>query len=277
MNFGYLIFAKQNESCDYLSLAYLLALSIKLTQPEGYEKIALVTDIKDDIKKLKSPWVFNEVIYKELPEFWDSRSYMYDHSPWEYTVCLDADMIFNKNISHIIDYYSDIYEIGVVKDVMDYRNNAITSNFCRKAFIENNIPSLYSMFTFFKKSKKTKEYFDLVKDITEFPNEFKNLYFARYKPSILGTDEILGVASKILDYPVQLQDDLISILHMKGEIQNWNVPSNKVTNRVGFYVDRNCNVKVGAFKQSDIVHYVEKDLITEEIISLYEQKLWDTV
>lgn len=277
MNFGYLIFVKKNENYDYLSLAYLLAISIKLTQPKGYEKIALVTDDTKGIHKLKSPWIFNDVIHADLPEFWDCRSFMYDYSPFETTVCLDADMIFNRDISHIIDYYRENYSVGLVKNVVDYRQNLITNNFCRKAFTENNIPSVYSLFSFFQKNNKAEQFFNLVKDITQFPKEFKNLYFKKYKPDVLGTDEIFGITSKILDYPIQLEDNLLSVLHMKGEIQNWNVPSNKVTNKVGFYVDRDLNVKIGVFKQTDIIHYVEKDIITEEIISLYEQKLWNTV
>ena len=51
MNFGYLIFVAAHPDIDYLKLAYALALSIKNTQKQGYDKVALV--IND--KSAKSP------------------------------------------------------------------------------------------------------------------------------------------------------------------------------------------------------------------------------
>ena len=48
MNFGYLLVVSDNNTVDYLQLAYGLALSIKNTQKPGYDKVALVIN---DVKK----------------------------------------------------------------------------------------------------------------------------------------------------------------------------------------------------------------------------------
>ena len=50
MNFGYLLIVAEHESVDYLQLAYGLALSIKNTQREGYDRVAIVID--DKTKKM---------------------------------------------------------------------------------------------------------------------------------------------------------------------------------------------------------------------------------
>jgi hypothetical protein len=62
MKFGYLLVVAEHETVDYLQLAYALALSIKNTQKQGFDQVALVIDNKDKLKAIKSPWVFDHVI-----------------------------------------------------------------------------------------------------------------------------------------------------------------------------------------------------------------------
>jgi hypothetical protein len=55
MKFGYLLVVAEHDTVDYLKLAYALALSIKNTQKEGYDQIALVINDKQKLSNLKSP------------------------------------------------------------------------------------------------------------------------------------------------------------------------------------------------------------------------------
>ena len=98
MNFGYLIFVAAHPDIDYLKLAYALALSIKNTQKPGYDKVALVIDKLELVDNLKSPWVFDHVIAWDKETHWDGRSWMDQLSPFENTVCLDADMLFYSSV-----------------------------------------------------------------------------------------------------------------------------------------------------------------------------------
>jgi hypothetical protein len=43
---------------------------------------------------------------------------------------------------------------------------------------------------------------------------------------------------------------------------------------VGFYLKSDGGLKIGNYQQSDIVHYVEKDIITDELISMLEEIVW---
>ena len=273
MSFGYLIIVNSQLDDRYIDMAYSLALSIKLTQPEGYEKVALIIDDASKVN-VKSPWVFNEIVEASMNEFWDCRSQMYDLSPWDETICLDADMLFTKDISRTVDFLIEHFEIFLPSKVFDYRDREITNTSLRKASVLNDIPLLYSMFTFFKKAKNNEDFFQLVNDITDYKVEFSNLYFSKYKPKVLGTDEIFGLATKILGTRVTFDTDLVKILHMKGELQGWFSPSLKATNKVGFYLDENGKIMVGSYQQHNIVHYVEKDLMTEEYISILEDNVW---
>ena len=50
MTFGYLIIVNDTDTSNYARLAYTLALSIKNTQKEGFDKVALVINDKTKIE-----------------------------------------------------------------------------------------------------------------------------------------------------------------------------------------------------------------------------------
>lgn len=277
MNFGYLIIVAEHESIDYLKLAYGLALSIKNTQKQGYDKVALVIDSKDKLEKLKSPWVFDYVVEWNEETFWDGRSWMDKLTPFENTVCLDADMLFTRDVSHWIDYFVENTELYVANKVYTYRGNLANNRSYRKCFDKNNLPNFYSMWTFFKKeSNIVNNFFTLSRHIIKNPIEFSNVFLSDYKPKILGTDEAFALSAKILDitddisYPL----DFPKIVHMKPMMQDWPWPADKWSDHVGFYINKKGQLKIGNYQQHDIVHYVEKDKMTDETINILEEIAW---
>jgi hypothetical protein len=278
MKFGYLIFVSSNDTVDYLKLAYAAALSIKNTQKQGYDKVALVIDNPSQLEKLKSAWVFDHVIKWNKETFWNGRSWMDELSPWDNTVCIDADMLFLRDYSHWIDYFIDHSELYVTNRAFTYRGEVITGNYYRKTFIKNQLPNLYSMFTFFKKdSELANEFFTLGREIIKNPDQFSNVFLNNHKPKIVGTDEAFALSAKILDIQETISYDLEfpKIVHMKPMVQNWPWSADRVTEHAGFYFNPAGKLKIGNYQQHDIVHYVEKDLITNEIISLLEEIAWN--
>jgi hypothetical protein len=277
MTFGYLIVVAKNNEVDYTKLAYSLALSIKNTQKPGFNNVALVTDDVAALAELKSAWVFDQVIEWNKEQGWDGRSWMDQLSPWDNTICLDADMLFTRDVSHWAEYFIDNAELYVANNAYTYRDELVTDDFYRIAFTKNNLPNLYSFYTFFKKdSVMAQEFFTLGRHIIKNPTEFKNVFCPDFKPKVVGTDEAFALAAKILDitdtiaYPLTFP----KVVHMKPMIQNWPWPADCWTNHVGFYFNVDNELKIGNFKQTSIVHYVEKQLITDEIINLQEEKLW---
>jgi hypothetical protein len=278
MNFGYLIIVSTHADIDYLKCAYAAALSIKNTQKPGYDQVALVIDNPIIVKNLKSPWVFDYVIEWNKEKHWDGRSWMDTLSPFTNTVCIDADMIFLRDYSHWIDYFIEHKDLYISNNAFTYRGEKISNDFYRKAFTKNNIPNLYSMFTFFKKNTEiATEFFTLGRYILKNPTEFKNLYMLDHKPKVIGTDEAFGLAAKLLDITDEIAHDLDfpKLVHLKPMVQNWPWSAEKVTEHAGFYLNKNGKLKIGNYQQTDIVHYVEKDLITDEVISLLEEIAWN--
>lgn len=277
MNFGYLIFVAEHETIPYDRLAYALALSIKATQKPGYDKVALVIDKPEVIENFNSPWVFDEIIEWKQESGWDGRSWMDKLSPWEHTVCLDSDMLFFRDYSHWIDYFIENSELYIANKAYTYRGQEITNDFYRKAFTHNELPNLYSFYTFFKKdSELVDNFFNLARFIIKNPNEFSNSFMTYYKPNTVGTDESFALSAKILE----VEDDIAytldfpKVVHLKGQIQNFPWPAELASDHVGFYLDSTANLKIGNYQQDNIVHYVEKDKITLETIHILEERIW---
>jgi hypothetical protein len=277
MSFGYLLIISEHDTVDYLNLAYALAISIKNTQKPGYDQVALVTDNKEKVNQLKSSWVFDHIIEWNQETFWDGRSWMNQLSPFDSTVCLDVDMLFMRDYSHWIDYFLENCDLYVANKSYTYRGELVYDPYYRKAFIKNNLPNLYSFYTFFKKdSAMAKDFFELGRQIIKNPIEFTNTFLSEHKPKILGTDEAFALAAKILDIQDQIAYPLEfpRVVHMKPMIQNWPWPADAWSDHIGFYINKRGELKLGNYQQLDIVHYVEKDKINAEVINILEEIAW---
>jgi hypothetical protein len=277
MNFGYLIVVAKHDEIDYTQLAYALALTIKNTQKPGYDQVAVVTDDSKQISKLNSSWVFDHVIEWNQETFWDGRSWMDQLTPFEYTVCLDADMLFMSDYSHWIDYFIKNSELYIANKSYTYRGEAVEDEYYRRAFIRNKLPNFYSFYTFFKKDSETAmEFFKLGRYIIKNPAEFSNVFLADYKPKVVGTDEAFALSAKILgiEDDISYELEFPRVVHMKPMIQNWPWPAKAWSDHVGFYLNKQGRLKIGNYQQYDIVHYVEKDKITTEVINILEEIAW---
>jgi hypothetical protein len=273
MKFGYLLITSKNESVDYNKLAYALALSIKNTQKEGYDQVCLVTDDVQSAKNFTSSWVFDQILEHQEHTGWSGRSYMEQLSPFDYTVCLDVDMLFLNDCSHWVEYFIENTDLFITDRAFTYRGEPVTSDYYRKTFTANNLPNLYSYYTFFKRdSDQVKEFFNLQREIYNNPTEFSNGFLNEFKPKVIGTDEAFALSAKLLELEFP-KLEFPNVVHMKGQVQNWPWPADEWTNHVGFYFNKT-GLKIGNFQQKDLIHYVNKDIILDEIINILEETAW---
>ena len=105
---------------------------------------------------------------------------------------------------------------------------------------------------------------------------FANLYL-KHRPKIVGTDEAFALAAKILDVQDQIsyELDFPKVVHLKPMVQNWPWSADRVTDHIGFYFNEDAQLKIGNYKQDSIIHYVEKDLMTDEYINILEELVWN--
>jgi hypothetical protein len=148
MTKGYIIVAQGS----FVNMAELLARSIKATQ-STVNNVSLITDSSGSE-------IFDHVIpIDNQNDYMLNRTKIYDLSPYDETVMLDADMLFFDDVSHWWDHL-DRFPLLITNRVKTYRDSWATTPY-RNTFIKNNLTNCYSAFTYFKKDPLAKEFFDL--------------------------------------------------------------------------------------------------------------------
>lgn len=256
MKQGYLVLAQGG----YAKMAEKLAESIKQTQSNGLG-LSIITDETVD------PTLFDHVIpmpSQDLAEGQDwkihNRVFFYDLTPYEETVILDADMLFLSDVSHWWKLFES-YDLLLTNKVKTYRNTWVVNSPYRKTFRANQLPDVYSAFTYFKKSEVAHEFFKVVKQIIVDWDRWTIQFapIARQKfPSI---DLSMSIALKVLDleHTATTVLDFPTFTHMKTKCQGWKNAPVDWTKLVGVYRHKNGNIEIGSYQQTGILHYVNKD------------------
>lgn len=286
--FGYFTIAQGEQ---YQKMSYALALSLLLTQPDGRNKLAIgvTKDEKPFINsKIKSvigidniieiPWKDHAINSQwKLENEWKSI-YM---SPFDHTVKLDADMLFLSDKSYWFDYMQDSHLVFAT-NTKTYRGEAITSDYYRKVFTDNNLPNVYSAYFYFDKSDEAFEFFKLSEVIF---NNWEKFFFEylkpEFRPKFVSTDVVFGLAAKILNTDELNKNSSISnefptFVHMKSRLQHWpddHLMNEDWTKMIQIYFNNECQLKIGNHLQTLPFHYFVKDFLTDEIIMQMEKKL----
>jgi hypothetical protein len=274
MSRGYVLLANNTDSCDYIRMAYALALSIKKTQ-SAVNAVSLITNTSVDDKYrsvfdkiIPVPWSQDDTTRFKVNDRWK----IYHATPYEETVVLDCDMLVFDDLSRYWEVFSK-YDIYYTNKVKDYRGNYVTSDFYRKAFTANNLPNLYSALHYFKKRDTAKEFYNWVELITNNWELFYGKFVSEHYPGEPSMDVTAALAAKILGIENMVTgsaNDSVTFTHMKPMIQDWRNPTENWLDGVGVYFNKTCQMKIGNFQQQGIFHYVEKDFLTDRIIQKLE-------
>ena len=268
----------QNSEHDYVRQAYLCALSIRASNPGS--KICLITNETLDEKTAS---VFDDVV--EIPwedaasdSNWkvENRWKIYHACPYEETIVLDTDMLVLDDIS-VWWKFLQSKELYFTTQVLTYRGTPVTSEYYRKAFRVHELPNVYAGLHYFKKSDFAHEFYKWLEIIM---NNWELFYgqFAggKYFQKWASIDVSAAIAIKILGIEEQVisKTSYPNFVHMKNRCQDWWLfTTERWQDKVGVYLDRDCNLKIGSYKQNGVFHYTEKDFVTDEIVDIYEQYL----
>lgn len=267
MSKGFCIVAQNNSKTDYVKQAYILACSI--LQFNKNQKICLITD-----KEIDSNYknVFQHVVLidndKAIEKEWkiDNRWQVYNLTPFDETIVLDADMIILEDVTHWWSWLKN-KDLYFTSDVYTYRNELIDNNYYRQTFTANNLPNIYSACYYFKKNSASLEFFKLLEIVMEnwkvFYNEFAPIKLQNWcsiDVSIAITCKILG-RKDVIDNTVP-----IKLVHMKPKVQGLKLTFKKWKSIFPISIDENRNLFIGNFKQQGIFHYVEDDFLDDNII-----------
>jgi hypothetical protein len=269
MSKGYLLFAINSPTVDYGKLAYACALSIKLTQPEGYNNVSIVTQDPSTIDFKHN--IFDHIIEYQGPTGMDVRSRGYDFTPYDETVLLDSDLLFLNKVDHYWEAVKDM-EMLIATCPRNYKHQRFKYGHYRKVFVDHQLDDVYSAWTYFKKTPNVQEFFDTVKLLTDNPTFTIKEMLPKGVMKTVPTDEAFALALKITEIDaIRPEWSFPSITHMKGLVQGWHRPVNEWTDKVRMLVHNDAQVKISVWQQKDILHYVTKSLITNEVIETLEE------
>ena len=272
MSKGFCLLAQNNSKTNYIRQAYALALSLHLYNKD--QKISLITndDVPDEWQS-----VFDQIIpipWTDSAEDSDwkieNRWKVYHASPYDETIVLEADMMFTSDITH---WWKELEkrELFFVSNVRTYRDEIITNRFYRKTFDANNLPNLYSALHYFKKGETAKEFYNLLEIIV---NNWA-LFYSKYAPNEYqkwcSIDVSVAIASKILDNENDITDpnSYITFTHMKPIVQGWYNKPEKWTKVTGKYFTEG-KLFLGNYLQTRVLHYVEDEFLTDELLEKME-------
>jgi hypothetical protein len=260
MTKGYLVLAQGS----YIKQAENLAKSIKSTQSK-ISNISVITDQPADAALFDYiiPIPENDLA---LDKQWKihNRVYFNDLTPYTQTVVLDADMLFLSDVSHWWDLFNH-YDLLVTDKVKTYRDRLVINSPYRKTFQGNNLPDLYSAFTYFRKdSEIVNDFFAVLKSVISNWDFWLDRFAPEYRQRFESIDLAMAISAKVLGIEEQIVSkfNFPNFIHMKPGCQGWKdkTISDKWSDTIGFYKTDN-GIKIGAFLQSGILHYVEKDII----------------
>lgn len=233
--------AQNTVSTDYVGCAEVLCKSILKVMPDA--NVTIITDLPHGDLAPDSDW--------KLINDWQ----VYEASPYEYTIKLEADMIVPYNI----DYWWDILcdrDLVISNTIRNYKSEISDCKVYRNFITNNELPDVYNAVTYFKKSETAEKFFKLVRNIFENWEEYKSIFRCNTgEPAT--TDWVYAIACHIMGtentmLPMFTQ---FSMVHMKQHIND--LISDNWTNELVYECED--HLRINTFPQYYPFHYHIKD------------------
>jgi len=278
MTKGFLVVAENNNNVDYIKMAYVLALSLKSSQPK-YNKLSIITTEPRISLPQKYLDVFDKVIICERDDNWKTKSKSldttslcasyYKHTPYDETIVLDTDIVFTQDISEWWDILFD-KELIFTSNIKTFRGNNVESNYYRKAFTENKLPDIYTGLFYFRKGDISKTFFEMVNTVFNNWEMFFEQLQEKYRPNFLNADIAYSIAYKLLALPDYSHLSIPTFTHMKSQLQDIGNVKEDWTKFLSVFINSNKDIKINNYRQLYPLHYHDKNFLTKELIESYE-------
>jgi len=209
MTKGFVIMAQDTATVSYTNCAKALEKSIKRVMPN-----ANVTIITTDM-----------LPHGNLGGYTNDWQ-VYEASPYDETIKLEADMYIPRNI----DYWWDVLstqDVVVSSSIRNYKQELSDIRLYRRFIDDNNLPDAYNAITYFKKSDTANQFFDIARNVFENWDEYKKILKCNPE-ELASTDWVYAIACHIVGVEKTMMPTFteMSMIHMKQYIngtptENW--------------------------------------------------------
>ena len=272
---GFLTIAQNSNDIDYLELAYLQALNIKVTQPNSLYAVIVDELTHSQMTKLQRR-AFDFVITLDQDYAEDDSWKLANEwqafwlTPFKETIKLESDLLFTRDISH---WWQALRMRNVVLSygVVDYQQKTGVSNYYRKLFQHNNLPDVYNGMMYFRYSAEATEFFTLAREVYENWNDIRDFALTNVRDEKPTTDVVYGVVSSMLEKEPYIPSlDFFRFAHMKPGIQGWPTHTNIFET---VHVENDLEeMRINNVLQLHPVHYQDKNFYVKDLISQYEER-----
>ena len=273
MSLGYLCIAQNSGETDYLRMAYLQALSCKLTQWKELNSFSVIVDTKTaDCLEQRHIDVFDNIIIlkndlaKNSKVKMQNECQVFNYSPYKETIKTEADMLFTSDYASIWDYNGMKKQV-FCSNVYTYDHHIITDRSQRKLFDDSLLPNIYSAWTYFRYDLECKAFYDTIRVIIDDWVYYRDNYLINCRYDEPRTDEVYALACKILD--IKYKDSGFGFVHMKPKLQRMHSNLNW-SEQTDFEIHNDFSLTIGGYRQHKPLHYVEKTFVTDELLDRYE-------
>jgi hypothetical protein len=209
MSRGFVIMAQDTETIQYTKCAEALRKSILRVMPN-----ANITIITSDM-----------LPHGNLGGFANDWQ-VYEASPYDETIKLEADMYIPKSIEHWWDVLS-INDLVVASTIRNFKQEISNVRTYRRFIDDNKLPNVYNAITYFKKSDTAKTFYEIVRNIFENWEDYKTILRCNPQEEV-STDWVYAIACHIIGEEKTTLPTFteMSMIHMKQFVngnptENW--------------------------------------------------------
>jgi hypothetical protein len=273
---GFVTFAQNTEHVDYLKLAYVQAMSIKLVMPDA--RYAVIVD-EDTLARVedKHRTVFDYVI--PLPvdnakeETWklSNEPQVFWLTPFKETIKLESDLVFTRSIEHWWTMFR-LRNVVLSLGCRDYTGQLSDVRRYRRLFDDNQLPDTYNGLMYFRYSQEATNFFETSSDIYHNWDYIKENVLINCRDELPTTDVVYALAAlrEGIESCTLPGVDFINFAHMKNAINNW-PGSTPWTEMVVSELELPM-VRINNSNQYHTFHYQDKNWVTDEVVERFEHE-----
>jgi len=274
---GYVTFAQNTDTVDYLELAYVQALNIKATQKTAKYAVIVDAQTKEKVNEIHRS-VFDYIIdlpmdYNEPTSNWKLANewQVFYLTPFKETIKLESDLLFTRSIEHWWTAFR-LRNIVLSTGCRDYRGHRSHVRTYRKLFDDNKLPDVYNGLMYFRFSREAKQFFDTARTIASNWEYLRDNVLKNCREDAPSTDVLYAITARLIgeDVCTMPSMDFINFVHLKPAI-NGLEETERVTDIYLKEFDQGM-IRIGNINQLSPLHYYEKDFATTEMKDWYESR-----